>query len=107
MMQNVNLLDRHVKHTYAVGGISFDHMEMMGDRIRRLRESRNWTQAELAKRLNVSRAAISQWERGETANIKLVTFLGLCDAFDTSAEYLVFGPSSSGRGNDGRFRRAR
>lgn len=107
MTEKVSLLAHHVKHTYVAAGITSGNMETMGDRIRQLRESRNWTQAELANRVHVTRAAISQWERGETSNIKLATFLSLCDIFDTSPEYLVFGPGSNTRGQDGRFRRTR
>ena len=88
------MLSQSVKHTCGGLDISFETMnESMGDRIRRLRESRGWPQAELARRVGVSRAAVSQWERGETANIKIRHFLVLCDEFDTTPEYLAFGPT--------------
>lgn len=77
-------------------------METMGDRIRQLRESRGWTQQELAERLSVSLRAhgkdpvtsvsVSQWERSETKNIKNVTFYLLARELGTQEEYLLFGP---------------
>lgn len=38
--------------------------ESTGDRIRRLREERRWSQSALAGLLNVSSKTISNWERG-------------------------------------------
>lgn len=82
----------------------------MGDRIRVLRESKGWTLEELASRLSrrgtkVSLSAISQWERGETKNIKLLTFLALVQELGTTHEYLVHGPSEPGqRDSGGKFR---
>lgn len=37
----------------------------LGDRIRKAREHRGWTQRELASRLGVSLRTISRWERGD------------------------------------------
>lgn len=36
----------------------------IGSRIVRLRKERGWSQAELARRLNVDRSRVSHWERG-------------------------------------------
>lgn len=85
----------------------------MGDRIRVLRESKNWTQEKLAERLTargakVSGNAVSQWERGESQNIKLHLFLALVEELGTTHEYLVHGPSDpSSRDSGGKFRRLR
>src|SRR5688572_16324235 len=70
-------------------------VETMGERIKRLRVARNLTQSELAKRCQVTKQAVSHWESGLTANIKLTTFLCLLDTLDTDAEYLVWGPTRS------------
>jgi transcriptional regulator with XRE-family HTH domain len=51
--------------------------DTMGTRIKVLRESRGWTQSELAQRCGVTGAAVSQWEGGVVANIKLKAFLQL------------------------------
>lgn len=82
-------------------------METMGDRIRNLRLARGLSQEALGQLLGVSRAAVSQWELGVVDNIKLATFLALCDAFGTTPDYLVFGPAVPGRDNAGRFARRR
>lgn len=39
--------------------------EFIGERMKYLREMKNWTQLELSERANVSRSYISQLERGE------------------------------------------
>jgi transcriptional regulator with XRE-family HTH domain len=107
------MLHSEVKYASADVALSCRSVETMGDRIRFLRESKGWTQDELAARLTarnarVSGNAVSQWERGETQNIKLRAFLALVDELGTSHEYLVHGPSDpSSRDNSGKFRRLR
>lgn len=39
---------------------------MNGDEIRRLREARHWTQADLARRVGVGPRTVGGWERGES-----------------------------------------
>ncbi len=39
---------------------------MIGDRIRELRKQRRYSQAQLAKKLNVTQGAVSQWENEQT-----------------------------------------
>ena len=102
--RNVNMLSAEVKHTFAGVGLNYYAMETMGDRIRILRKSKDWTQEEMASRLGVTRASVSQWERGETANIKNITFLTLVRELGTTPEYLLFGPDRPGRDSDGRYR---
>lgn len=68
-------------------------VETMADRIRSLRESKNFTQEELAKACGVTASAVSQWETAVTANIKLEPFLTLCRVLGTDPYYLAFGPS--------------
>jgi len=41
-------------------------MEMIGDRIRKAREMKDMTQAQLAKLMNVSRVSVTQWELNQT-----------------------------------------
>lgn len=66
-------------------------METMGERIKRLRESRGLSQTELGKRLGVTHAAVSHWERGKIGSIRLQTFLALCELFYTDPHYLIYG----------------
>ena len=37
---------------------------MTSERIKALREARGWTQAELARRLNITRNGVNSWEQG-------------------------------------------
>jgi transcriptional regulator with XRE-family HTH domain len=67
-------------------------METMGQRIKRLRESRGWTQGHLAELTGVTVSAVSQWELDSTQNVKLVPFLRLAKVLETDPHYLVFGP---------------
>lgn len=69
-----------------------DEMETMADRIKMLREARGWSQVKLAELVGVTSGAVSQWESGLTENIKLKTFLKLCEALGTDTHYLIFGP---------------
>ena len=46
--------------------IPMNDRESMGSVIRRLRMEREWTQEELAERLNVSGQAVSKWETGQS-----------------------------------------
>ena len=107
------MLQSHVNYASADRAITYPPMETMGDRIRVLREAKGWTQDGLAQRLTdrgakVSGNAVSQWERGETQNIKLRLFLALVEELGTTHEYLVHGPSDpSSRDSTGKFRRLR
>lgn len=84
------MLDCTVNHTGPLPVYALD-METMGDRIRMLRESKGYSQLELGSMVGVSKSAVSQWELGQTANIKLQTFLRLLDVLGTKYEYVVFG----------------
>lgn len=105
MGQNISMLLSGVKHTLADTGLKSVLMETMGDRIRQLRNARGLTQDQLGSRVSVTGAAVSQWERGETSNIKIQTFLNLCEELGTTPEYLAFGADGPVRGRDGRYRR--
>lgn len=105
------MLESQLQHAQAGCGVSFPPMQTMGQRIRMLREAKGWTQTQLAERITargaqVSFSAVSQWERDETANIKLPAFLALVDELGTTHEYLVHGPSDpAARDSTGKFRR--
>jgi transcriptional regulator with XRE-family HTH domain len=66
----------------------------MGKRIATLRESRTWSQGELARRVGVSRATVNQWESGRIKDIRLATVLRLTEILQTNLRYLVYGPST-------------
>lgn len=88
------MLNAQVNHAGLGFGISFLSMatETMGDRIRILRQARGLTQEGLGELVGVSKSAVSQWEDGSVANIKLKTFLALLEVLRTDHEYLVHGP---------------
>lgn len=98
-----------VNYGCADGALTSPPMDTdtMGDRIKNLRVARGLTQETLGEILGVTRAAVSQWERGGAQDIKLATFLALCEFFGTTPDYLVFGPEAPGRDNGGRFGRRR
>jgi transcriptional regulator with XRE-family HTH domain len=113
VQRDYSMLQAQSNHASRAADLSSTPMETMGDRIRTLRLSKGWSQEALAERvsahgLKVSGNAVSQWERGETENIKLRYFLALVEELGTTHEYLVHGPSDPGsRDSTGKFRRLR
>jgi len=67
-------------------------MDEMGKRIKALRLAHGMTQLDLAKVCSVTKSAVSGWETGATANIKLQTFLKVCQTLHTTPQFLIFGP---------------
>lgn len=61
----------------------------IGDRIRRLRQDRRWTQAELGEKLDVQQKQVSAYERG--VNIPSTEVLiKLAEVFNVTLDYLAF-----------------
>src|SRR5688572_26105818 len=89
-MLELNFKDAGGPSLYAL-----PRMETMGQRIKQMREQRNWTQTQWADLVGVTVSAVSQWEPDQTENVKLLPFLRLAKLFETDPRYLVFGP---GRG---------
>ena len=58
------------------------------NRIKDLRDEREWTQAQLGKRVGVERTAISNYER-EDRQLSAPAIHQFCDLFDVSADYLL------------------
>jgi transcriptional regulator with XRE-family HTH domain len=67
-------------------------METLGERIRCCRNKKWLSQQQLADLLGITKGAVSQWENGRSANIKLVTVLKLCEVLGVTLDYLVHGP---------------
>lgn len=67
------------------------YADNLGSRIKMLRESKGLTQEELGRMVGVTKGAVSQWEHGLVANIKLLTVIKLCDVLGTNLHYLVKG----------------
>lgn len=85
------MLELNFKDAVSERPYASSHMETMGQRIKRLREARNWTQGFLADQVGVTVSAVSQWELDQTENVKLVPFLRLAKVLETDPHYLVFG----------------
>lgn len=61
---------------------------MTADRIKALRESRGWTQAELARRMNMTRNGINSWEQGLSMPSPQ-SLMDLARLFSVSTDYLL------------------
>lgn len=60
----------------------------LGQKVRKLRESRNWSQAELARKAGVTKSAISTYEVGiRTPSADVVC--AFAKVFGVSADYLL------------------
>ena len=62
----------------------------LGERIITLRKERDISQTELARRLNVSRQAVSKWEQG-TSSPDTAKLIQLAQILETDVEYLATG----------------
>ena len=63
---------------------------VIGDRIRDLRDRRGFKQQELANKVGISRQVLSNWERGYTP-IDTDGVLKLAKIFEVSTEYILHG----------------
>ena len=61
---------------------------MISDTIKALRTSRNWTLAELARRLCVTRNGVNSWEQGLSMP-SLSSIVELSKVFSVSTDYLL------------------
>ena len=61
---------------------------MTADRIKALREARGWTQAELARRLNITRNGVNSWEQGLSMPSP-PSLVDLARLFSVSTDYLL------------------
>lgn len=61
---------------------------MISIKIKELRKERHWSQAELAKRLGITRAAVNAWET-EVSNPSIQLLIKLAEIFNVSTDYLL------------------
>lgn len=66
----------------------------IGSRIRMLRLSHNWSQAELARRIGVNKSVIGFYELGERFPTYDV-LIRLCKLFAVTSDYLIMGDEAS------------
>jgi len=60
----------------------------MGEKIRKLRKAREWSQEELARQLGMTRLAVSRWESG-FAEANADGIASLSELFGVTADYLL------------------
>ena len=63
-------------------------MKMTAERIKALREARGWTQAELARRMNITRNGVNSWEQGLSMPSP-ACLVDLSKVFSVSTDYLL------------------
>lgn len=66
----------------------------LGTRIRQARKAKKLTQEQLAEKLDITKGSVSQWESDHTVP-DLPMFIRLVGALDKSADWLLFGETSS------------
>ena len=71
-------------------GVSQTLQARFGERVRKLRKARGWSQEEMAERFGIDRAYVSHVERG-TKNICLPTLDILAKGFEISLARLLSG----------------
>lgn len=63
-------------------------IDFFGTRLKAVRKSKDFTQLELANRLEVSKGTVSAYEQGLSLP-SLETLTRICDILNTSADYLL------------------
>src|SRR5699024_1022238 len=66
-------------------------MELLGDRIKQRRVALQLSQQQLADAVGVSRAAVSQWERGSTKGLRPANLIAVSKTLKCDVEWLVTG----------------
>jgi len=85
------MLNRLVKDAVDIPVYAIPGMDKMGERIRFLRRAKGYDQEGLADVCGVTKSAVSQWESGQTVNIKLAVLFKLLRALGTDLPYLLYG----------------
>lgn len=60
-----------------------------GEKIRRLRIEKGWTQQDLGDRIGVQKAAVNKYEDGSVVNLKRKTIEALSSAFGVAGAWLI------------------
>ena len=61
---------------------------MIAERIKELRQARGWTQADLARRLNITRNGVNSWEQGLSVPSP-ASLVELAKVFSVTTDYLL------------------
>lgn len=81
--------------------------ESMGERLKRLRVARGFTQVEFAKLVGVTKSAVSQWEDDSTKNLKLPALARALEVLGTDLQHLVWGENRAPAGTPPKPQRRR
>ena len=65
-------------------------MNNIGKTIKKIREEKNFTQEQLAEKLNVTRQAVSNWETGKTQP-DIDTIIKISGIFEVEVEEIIYG----------------
>lgn len=65
-----------------------------GERVRRLREAKGWSRAELARRIRVSGGVVGEWESAKIQTVKGPNLVALAEALGTTPAYLLTGEAA-------------
>lgn len=88
----------------ALGGQKIPAVDGLGERLKRLREGRGETQAQLATAIESDAAAVSRWERGlnepQAAQIRAIV-----KHYGVSADYLLLGDDTGPAAESEEFKR--
>ena len=71
-----------------------------GERIKEAREDLRISQPELAKRVRVTKSAVSQWENGSTKELKAEHLVAVAKALNVSPDWLATGRGPKERNQD-------
>ena len=63
----------------------------VGHRIRLKRKALKLTQSNLSSAIGVTKASVSQWEKGITRNLKAAHLIRLCDVLDVDPKWILYG----------------
>jgi DNA-binding XRE family transcriptional regulator len=71
----------------------------LAQRVKTARKDARLTQAELARAVKQSRAAVSLWENGSTQQLSVESAIAAAEALGVSLKWLVFGTGPQRAGN--------
>ncbi|WP_153944977.1 helix-turn-helix domain-containing protein, partial [Acinetobacter baumannii] len=74
-------------------------MSSIGERVKKLREKRGWTQLDFAKKLGISNSVLSRIENGEKKNVEDYLVKRLAETLEISADYLLGLPENVSNNN--------
>ena len=62
-----------------------------GQRIKSLRNAKGWTQQQLADKIGIKRASLTQWETGDTESVRDENLVAAAKVLEVAPEYLLTG----------------